>query len=211
MINTKDFSIYLRAFEPEDYILINKWRNDPELQKLTAGPIRYVSSEMEKAWVQQKMMNNKTELYWAVCANDGSHKMIGYTSINNIDYVNRSFLSGGFLIGDNHYRDGQAVVEAHYIKLDYAFNELNMHRATGDFISEHITSRSILESFYWTFEGIDREALFKCGRYHDLVRASLLRREFLEHQENGDYEISAILRRLVKAIKRNRTGLPLIG
>lgn len=55
--------IFLRGFESEDYILINQWRNDPEIQKLLSGNFRYVPLEMEKEWVRQKMMNNTKEVY----------------------------------------------------------------------------------------------------------------------------------------------------
>lgn len=207
MVERKNYSIYLRAFEHDDYILINKWRNDSELQKLTTGQIRYVSSEMEKAWVQQKMMSNTNEIYWAICANDGTDKMIGYTSINNINYINKSFLGGGVVIGDSDYRDGQAAVESFYMRLDYAFNELNMHRYYSWYLPNHIFSKSLQESMFCSVEGIEREAVFKMGKYYDLVHSSLLRREFLEHQNNGDYAIPLTLRRLVKAIKLNRAAI----
>ena len=72
--------IFLRGFELEDYILINKWRNDPEIQNLLSGNFRYVSSEIEKEWVKQKMMNNTKELYLAICLAEGGCEMIGYTS-----------------------------------------------------------------------------------------------------------------------------------
>ena len=68
--------IFLRGFEPEDYILINQWRNDPEMQKLLSGNFRYVSLEMEREWVRQKMMNNTKEIYLSVCLNDESRRMV---------------------------------------------------------------------------------------------------------------------------------------
>ncbi len=40
--------VYLRAFEPDDYRLINKWRNDPEINKYLGGNTFLVSSEREK-------------------------------------------------------------------------------------------------------------------------------------------------------------------
>jgi hypothetical protein len=43
-----NYSVYLRAFEPNDYLLINNWRNDRSIQKRTCGNFRYVSTEMEK-------------------------------------------------------------------------------------------------------------------------------------------------------------------
>ena len=37
--------VYLRALELDDYILINKWRNDPDLSKYLGGNFFFVSSE----------------------------------------------------------------------------------------------------------------------------------------------------------------------
>ena len=41
-------SIFLRGFEIEDALLINKWRNDFEIQKLVSTSFKYVSLEIEK-------------------------------------------------------------------------------------------------------------------------------------------------------------------
>jgi RimJ/RimL family protein N-acetyltransferase len=71
------YSIFLRAFESGDYLLINKWRNDPDVQRMTGGLIKFVSSEMEKEWVHNKMLNNSKDIYLAICLNDESQKMIG--------------------------------------------------------------------------------------------------------------------------------------
>ena len=206
MVNKKDYSIYLRAFEPEDYLLINKWRNDAEIQKLTCGPLRYVSTEMEKAWLQDKMLNNYKDIYLAICTNDGSNKMIGYTSINDIDYLNRSVNGGGVVIGDNDYRDGQALVESLYIKIEYVFNELNMNRYYARCLVSHMMSRSLMESFYMEIEGVERESVYKCGKYHDVCRYSLLRKDFFKHKDDGDYNINRILVRLAKKITLSRKG-----
>ncbi len=63
-------SIFFRAFEDGDYLIINKWRNDPQLQALTGGVFRYVSSEMEREWVHRKMLDNTQDHYLAICLND---------------------------------------------------------------------------------------------------------------------------------------------
>lgn len=204
MIDSKDFSVYLRAFEPDDYLLINKWRNDVSMQRLTCGPIRFVSTEMEKVWAHDKMMNNHSDIYLAICVNDGSGKMIGYISLNHIDYVNRNVCGGGIVIGDDAYRDGQALVESLYMVLDYAFNELNMHRFYGKYLTSHIMTKSLNESFYILDEGIDKEAVFKCGKYHDVNRCAILKKDFIRHQEAGDYEIPFIIKRMVAAVKWNK-------
>lgn len=201
MIHKKDFSVYLRAFEPDDYLLINKWRNDMEMQKLTCGPIRFVSTEMEKVWVHDKMMNNRSDIYLAVCVNDGIGRIIGYTSLNNIDYINRKVCAGGIVIGDNDYRDGQALCEVLYMILDYSFNELNMNRVYGKFLTTHVLTRSLMQAFFFKEEGVNREDVFKCGKYFDTCSVSILRKEFWEHESEGDYVKDNIIRRMVGIVR----------
>ncbi len=197
------YSIYLRAFEEGDHILINQWRNDPEIQHLTAGPIRYVSSEMEREWVRQKMMNNTKEMYFAICLNDESHRMIGYTSLNNIDYVNRKVCGGGMVIGDKEHNNGIAVIERGLIIYDYVFNQLNMNRFYASCLTEQKVTIAIMKALLWTEEGCERQSVYKNGKYYDLLRFSLLRDEYYAHLQAGEYELMSI----VKRIKKLRKGL----
>lgn len=176
--------IFLRAFEFNDYQLINQWRNNMNIQKLVVGPYRYVSSEMEKKWVESKMMNNVSEVYWAICLNDDTKKMIGYTSINNIDYINRKVHGGGIVIGNYKYRDGTMFKQASDIVKSYVFDTLNMNRYTGSCLANHIDSRVMLESFGMILEGIQRKAVYKWGAYRDLCLYSILRSEYYIQKEN---------------------------
>ncbi|MDR1055980.1 MAG: GNAT family N-acetyltransferase [Prevotellaceae bacterium] len=194
-------SVFFRAFEPEDYVLINKWRNDPEIQKMTGGIFRYVSSEWEKSWVMDKIKSTK-DMYWTICLNDGSDRMIGYTSINNIDHLNRTIFSGGILIGDKEYRDGITLIDTLIIKQDYVFNELNINRLEGSCLKEHSDSLRMMLMMGLKIEGVKKQAVFKHGKYHDVYICSLLREEYHEILNSGGYEIRNILKRL-KSIKIN--------
>ena len=106
----KGETIYLRLMEPEDYETTYKWRNDYNMQKMTCGPLRFISKEMEKNWAQRRSLDNTNDIYLAVCSLE-SDKMIGYTSINDINYVNRSCSIGGIVIGDKDYRDGNEITD----------------------------------------------------------------------------------------------------
>jgi|LSQX01.1.fsa_nt_gb RimJ/RimL family protein N-acetyltransferase len=188
-------SIFVRAFEPDDYKLINKWRNDTEIQKFTGGTFRYVSTEMEKQWVQQKIMNNYNEIYWAICLNDETKKMVGYTSFNNIDYIHRTIEGGGIVIGDKEANDGIILFEVMLIKLDYAFNTLNMNRITGKSLNSHPISPKFMEALKYKYEGTLRQSIFKNGKYNDQLLYSLLRDEYYQNLNAGDYEIREIIKR----------------
>lgn len=196
--------IFLRGFESEDYILINQWRNDPEIQKLLSGNFRYVPLEMEKEWVRQKMMNNTKEVYLAVCLNDGSRRMVGYTSVNDIDYVNRSAHGGGVVIGDKEYRDGEIRYEVGRLVRELVFDHLNMNRFTAACLTEHKTSRIMIEACGFQLEGIRRQVVYKNGTYHDQYMFSLLREEYYRLQEEGQYSLRAFARQIEIVRKRLR-------
>ena len=199
-------SVFFRAFEENDHLLINKWRNDSELQAMTGGVFRYVSLEIERNWVKEKSLNNRTEIYLAVCLNDDSKKMIGYLSFNKLDYINRSAECGGLLIGDKEYRDGMIWVECYLFIMSYAFEYLNMNRLYGVCLNDHkLTMTMNLSIMFWTFEGLNKQALYKGGKYHDFAMLAILREDYLQHKLQGDYEMSSILRRVRKFRKELNT------
>lgn len=199
-------SIFLRAFEPEDYISINKWRNDPEIQKLVSVHYRYVSSEMEKEWVHQKMMNNTKDIYLSICINDESKEMIGYASVNDIDLVNRSAHGGGIVIGDAAYQDGQVKHEVGIKMRELAFDHLNLNRLTGSCLAEHKVSKIMMEACGYKLEGIQRQAIYKDGKYHDSLLYSLLRDEYYKLLHEDGYSLAAFAKK-VKAIRRNEYNI----
>ena len=188
-------SVFLRLFEPEDYKKTFHWHNDPELQASTCGPVRVSSLEIEREWVLSKSMNNKNELYLAIC-DTKTKEMIGWYSITNIDHLNRKCHCSGVVIGDKNYRDGFAFQEAGWLATLYIFNELNMNRVSGTCLREHVLSRACMENGFWNLEGIERDTVYKNGSYHDICHYALFRDIFFSHLKNGDFEERASTRRL---------------
>lgn len=200
--------VYLRLFEPGDYEKTFLWHNDVELQKWTTGPVRIVSKEIEKEWVLSKSKNNSNELYLAICVNS-TDEMIGWYSISNIDHLNHKCLCSGVVIGDKRYKDSVAYQEAGDLAFNYIINELNMNRVSGACLREHVLSRAVMEASFWTLEGIERQAVYKNGSYHDVCHYSILKEEYMEHLRNGDYDdlplsIARTVKRIRKELKQNQ-------
>ena len=193
--------VYLRLLEPEDYEITYKWRNDYNNQKMTCGPIRFISKEMERNWTQNHSLDNSYNLYLAICLIE-NNEMIGWYSINNIDHRNQKCECGGIVIGDKRYKDGMAYREAGDLAFQYIINELNMNRITGSCLKEHILSRADMEASFWKLEGIERQAIYKNGEYHDVCHYAILRDEYLEHLRNGDYDDLTL--RIAKAVRKLR-------
>lgn len=196
-------SIFIRAFEPDDYLLINKWRNDPEIHKLIGGTFRYVSSEMEKKWVQEKMLNNYNDIYFSICLNNESKIMVGHTSLNDIDYINRSIEGSGIVIGDKEANDGLVLFETILLLLDYAFNTLNMNRFAAKVLADHIISNSFFKAINCKCEGIFRQSIYKNGKYNDQYLYSLLCDEYYQYIDSGELKIMKIIKRFVALNKQS--------
>ena len=197
----KGNTIYLRLFEPDDYETTYMWRNNYDIQKMTCGNLRYISKEMEKNWAQKRSLDNTHDIYLAICLIEND-KMIGWYSINDIDYLNRKCHCGGIVIGDKQYRDGVAYREAGDLAFQFIINELNMNRISGTCLREHILSRADMEASYWTLEGIERQAIYKNGTYHDICHYAILREEYFEHLKKGDYNDLTL--KIAKAVMRLR-------
>ena len=195
--------IYLRLLEPEDYETTHAWRVNFDMQKMTCGPIRFISKEMEKNWVQSKSISNISETYLAICLVEND-KMIGWISINDIDHRNQKCKCGGIVIGDKQHQDGMAAFEAGRLMLSYIFDELNMNMVRGACLKEHVFSRANMEAKFYVLEGVERDGIFKGGKFHDIMHYSLCRRDWRKHVENGDYEDNKVIKRIVKLIKQMR-------
>lgn len=188
----KDF--YLRLFEPEDYEKTYKWHTDWDVQQMTAGTIRFVSKEIERKWVYEKATNNSKDIYLAICLND-TDEMVGYISLNDIDMLNRSVRGGGIVI-DKRYQDGELWYEVGALVRQYAFDILNMNRYTASCLAEHKASRMIVEACGYKLEGIRRQAVYKSGAYHDVCCYSILRDEYYQLLNAGEYTFSKFLKRM---------------
>lgn len=197
----KGNTVYLRLMEPQDYEKTYMWRNDYNMQKMTCGPLRFISKEMEKNWAQNRSLDNTRDIYLAICEIK-NNKMIGYTSINDINPINRSCDIGGIVIGDNEYRDGSAFIEVFLLLLAYIFDQLNMHRTYGYYLRSHKMTSSCMEALFYVVEGCQRQAIYKDGVYHDMICAGMLRNEYYEHRNNGELEFAPTLKRLIKKIRK---------
>ena len=196
-------TVYFRAFEEEDAELIYQWKNDDELKTLSTGLNRRMCKEEALDWVKARMRHHDYRAFWAICARD-TGKMIGYACLTDIHYINSSANFSGILIGDKKYQDGLAWIETYLFIYEYVFERLNLNRIYGHAINDHKMTMAIRSAMFNTTEGTMRQAAYKNGRYYDVSISSLLRDEYFEHKAKGDYEVPAVMKRLVKSIREQK-------
>ena len=191
-------TVYFRTFEEEDVDLIYKWMNDDELKELSIGLNRRMSKEECLSWINSRKNHNQYNYFWAICSIK-NNKLIGYCSLNDIHYINRTAFMGGIIVGDRETTSTFALYETMIFQLDFAFNQLNMHRVYESYMADHETSRLIGAAMLYKLDGIFREHLYKNGKYHDEVFGSLLQSEYNEYLRRGYYDMRSFSKRLVEA------------
>jgi [ribosomal protein S5]-alanine N-acetyltransferase len=170
--------IFLRAFEMIDYKMLNKLRNDESISMHTLGNKYFISGEYDRRWVEDKIVNNKTQLYLAICLIGKKNDLVGYLSVTNIDFWNRKAEWGGIIIGAKFANKGYAT-EAAKLMLQHVFEELNLNRFSGYWLETNKASLRIAEKLGFTKEGLIREIVFKKNKYHNAYVMSILREEYL--------------------------------
>lgn len=178
-MDVSKFRVYLRAFEPEDYRVTHQWRQDEELWDSLLGYKRFVSSETERKW-----MLNAIELHeqgktmrFAICLREND-KLIGMYILSDIDYINRNCATG--VIIEKQSRGGGLVKEVIILAYRYVFFELGLERVYSHVIEDNMPSRRTCEAFGRKQEGVLRNAVYKNGKFKNLIVYGTLKDEFID-------------------------------
>lgn len=201
-------TVCFRDFEECDIDFIYRCKNDEKLNELIVGQYHPFTYEEAAKWVHGCMGEHKTYKFWAVCTNDEEKRIIGWISVSEIDEINKSACLHGVVIGDNDYRDGLAWIECVLFIYNYVFEILNFNRIYGSYLEDQKASRYMALAMFEIVEGAARQAVYKNGKYNNVIYSSILRDEYLLHKQQGDYELNKIVRRIIKVKKE--FGTPLI-
>lgn len=168
--------IYLRALELNDYTELYKWRNNFNVTDLLGGNRFFVSSFREKKWVEDAIINDKTNLHLAICLKE-ANQIIGLVNLTNIDFRNRK-AEFSIMIGDSKQHNKGYGSFAINLMLSHGFEELNLNRIYLTVLSINNKAKEMYENLGFKEEGVLREDIFKNNTYHDLYLMSILKNEY---------------------------------
>ena len=169
--------IYLRAFELEDYKTTHKWRNDNDVVDKLGGCKFYVSEAYERKWVEDTIFHS-TDIKLAICLCD-TNIHIGNVYLTGINYINRTAESH-ILIGAKDYWGQGYGKEALLEILRYGFNERGLNRVEAHINADNSASLRLHVKCGYKQEGVLRQAIYKNGRFKDVVVMSILKEELIE-------------------------------
>lgn len=104
---------------------------------------------------------------------------IGTCKVDKISVSNRT-AELGMMIGEENAHGKGIGKEVFRILLAYCFNVLGMNRVWSQFYSFIIGSQRIVDATGFTYEGTAREAIFRKGKYYDILSYSILKSEYVK-------------------------------
>jgi RimJ/RimL family protein N-acetyltransferase len=163
--------LYLRGVTDADIPQLAAWRNDPGLKRLT-GPGAFVPVRAEDIAAE----NDDSTSQFAICL-AGNQQLIGWIALTHISWTNRCAELAVY-IGETIHQDKAQGTEAIGLLLDYAFNELNLHRVELEVVSYNERAKSAYRKLGFTKEGSKREYGQRDGQRYDLEIDGLLADEY---------------------------------
>lgn len=195
-------TVIFRTLEENDANNLYQWFNDDDLKQVSVGLNRRFSHEEIDDWINARKNHNPYQYFWAICPKDQPEKIIGYAYISDIHFINSSACFGGIVIGDKDYNDGLAWIETYLFVYEFVFERLGLNRLYGSALLEQKQTQIMRRAMFGTTEGVLRQAYYKNGKFQDASIGAILKDEYFEHKNNGDYEVSAIIKRIIKLKKQ---------
>ena len=161
-MNIEGKRVLLRAIERHDLPLLQRWANDPGLQRLLGGWHFPTSARDQEQWLAS-LSCRSTDQRFAVDARGGG--MVGTANLVSIDWKNRTAFHG-MLIGDPASRGKGLGVDTIMAVMRYAFDELGLARLDTDIIEYNEASLAVYTGKCgWQVEGRKEDAYFRGGRH----------------------------------------------
>jgi len=169
--------VRLRALEKTDLPMLVNWLNDPEvIEFLTFN--QPLSLVQEENWFQKVLSGSPDEIPLGIEANvEGNWQLIGDTGFHSIHWVNRA-AEIGILIGNKDFWNKGYGREALQLMVRHAFDHLNLNRVFLRVLANHARGIASYRHAGFVEEGRMRQAVFKNGRYIDVLFMSIIRQEW---------------------------------
>lgn len=165
--------LMIRLMERRDLEDLRVMHNaDDVLMRLTDPS--HVSEEQQEAWFKSASTSRSSRRY--VARLRGSDEFIGMFRVDAIDYFNGNAFVGCDIV-PAHQRQGYAREFYNYI-LSYLFEACRLHRVELVTLEDNDRALNLYTSLGFVREGERREAIFRDGKYKNLVAMGLLASEW---------------------------------
>lgn len=175
--------VTLRAIERADMKLLCEMFNDPEIEKNVLGWAFPLSMEQQNHWFDAHFADSQNQRFM-IDLPDG--RTVGVVGLTEIDWKNKTATEGIKLHGSQPRGKGIGT-DSLLALFRYAFDELGLHRLNMSRLEENEGSKGVHTNCGIKDEGLLREAVFKGGRYHNVVICGITEQDYREHVARTHY------------------------
>ena len=161
----------------ENVKLYVKWINNPKVRKYSRN-ILPLNVDDTKSWFEPQEGGVRNFIVFEIW-HKKDKKPLGNTMLSDIDWVN-GWANVGMTIGEPDYWNQNIATEATELVIEYAFNELSLHKLHGGAIVQNVGSWTVAEKIGFTFEGIRKHEMYVDGNYVDTKIYGLLRKDWMK-------------------------------
>ena len=168
----------LRPPRREELSIYQRWFEDPEVIYFTprAGPF---SDAEEEEWFK-RVGDDPNAVQWVIEV-DG--RPVGFTGIAGINW-RHSNGETGIAIGEKSLWHKGIASEAMALRTAFCFRELNLHKIRTRAFMENEASKRALQKAGYRETGIQREEMFRDGRFRDIWMGEVLREDWERAQRD---------------------------
>lgn len=170
-------NLILRPLKSTDLLLINIWRNDFQLNKLTLG-IRFPKSlEMDEQWLNKALSDISNKNVYLAIDELQTSEFIGIVQLSNIDWISRT-ADFGVNIG-NRTKVGKGYGnECIKLFFKYVFQNLNLRKINLKVVQFNDNAIRLYKNIGFQQEGLLKQEVFYENVYHDVIQMSLFSENF---------------------------------
>ncbi len=166
--------VYLRPLERSDIEGgWHDWINDGSVTINLMSPFPQNLESMQSYFDSNQ---NSSNVMFAIC-DKKNDQYIGNARLSRINWINRT-AEYGRLIGNADYRGKGYGTDALIALFRYGFYTLGLNRIWSLAWVENNASLRSNDKVGMVNEGIARQAVFKNGKFHDMVTLSMIREDF---------------------------------
>jgi len=166
--------INLREIESDDISIINSWRNNKDLVNFLGDAFRYITKEVDQKWFENYLGNRDKNVRLIILEDD---KPIGMVNLLNIDMLNQ-YAEFSIQIGDFDKHSKGVGTEVTKMMLDHGFNNLNLYRIDLTVLNSNKRAIKVYEKCGFQIEGKLRSAVYKNGKFEDMIIMGILKKDF---------------------------------
>jgi RimJ/RimL family protein N-acetyltransferase len=169
IINDK---IILRSIETEDKNLLHELINDPNIEKSVGGWSFPVSNYKQEKWIESQQLTNSNSLLRLIITDKSNNNGVGTLILSDIDYKNGS-AEIHIKISNQYQGKGFAKSSLSAI-IKYCASELRLHSLYAKILEDNVGSRKLFESNGFALDGLERERIFKSGKFNNVAIYTLI-------------------------------------